>query len=402
MRGSRGRRGVRLVLGGLVGAGLVGSAYVLSRPPEPVGLRAELSLAEALGGGETTAGEGSGGFARALGPRVFAFPADHGPHPEYRTEWWYYTGNLDTAAGRHFGFQLTFFRTALRARPVARPSAWGATQVYMAHFALTDVGGRRFHAVDRVSREALGLAGATASPFRVWVEDWTAEGQGGAGPAMRLRAAQDEVAIDLVVESGKPAVLHGENGLSRKSAEPGNASYYYSLSRMATRGTIRLGGERHAVTGLSWMDREWSTSALGHDQVGWDWFALQLGDGREVMVYQLRRRDGSVDPASRGTIVRADGGSGGLLPEAIEIEVRAHWASPRDGTRYPARWRLRIPSEALDLEVTPHLADQELDLTVRYWEGAVRVRGTASGVPVEGHGYVELTGYAGRADSVRE
>lgn len=402
MRGSRGGRGVRLVLGGLVGAGLVGSAYVLSRPTEPVGLRAELSLAEALGGGETTAGEGSGGFARALGPRVFAFPADHGPHPEYRTEWWYYTGNLDTAAGRHFGFQLTFFRTALRARPRAQPSAWGATQVYMAHFALTDVGGRRFHAVDRVSREALGLAGATASPFRVWVEDWTAEGQGGAGPTMRLRAAQDEVAIDLVVESGKPAVLHGENGFSRKSAEPGNASYYYSLSRMTTRGTIRLGGERHAVTGLSWMDREWSTSALGHDQVGWDWFALQLGDGREVMVYQLRRRDGSVDPASRGTIVRADGGSRGLLPEAIEIEVRGHWASPRDGTRYPARWRLRIPSEGLDLEVTPHLADQELNLGVRYWEGAVRVGGVARGARVDGHGYVELTGYAGRADSVRE
>ena len=387
--GIRGRLVGVLALLGLAGSALGGGAYVLSLHQAPVRLQATLSLAEALEGGETT------GFARAQVPRAFSFPADHGPHPEYRTEWWYYTGNLDTAGGRHFGFQLTFFRRALASRPVARGSEWGATQVYVAHFAVTDVAGGRFYAGDRVSRGAMGLAGAALAPFRVWLEEWSAEGRGRAAVPMRLVAVDADVAIDLTLESAKPPVSHGDRGLSQKGAAPGNASYYYSLSRMPTSGTIRIGAETWEVRGLSWMDREWSTSALDRDQVGWDWFALQLSDGREVMVYQLRRRDGSVDPVSRGTLVRADGSTRSLAPEVLQIDVLGHWASPRDGTRYPSRWRFRVPSEQLDLEIAPYLADQELDVAVRYWEGAVRVRGIGSGVAVAGSGYVELTGYAG-------
>lgn len=388
MAEGRGSGGVLAVLG-IATAALGGGAYLLSRPEEPARIQATLSVAEALGTGETA------GFARALSPRAFSFPVDHGPHPEYRTEWWYYTGNLDTPEGRHFGFQLTFFRTALASRPVARGSAWGTTQVYLAHFALTDTAAGRFYVGDRVSRSALGLAGAAAIPFRVWLGDWWVEGQGREPLVMRLAAAHDAVALDLALESVKPPVLHGDQGLSQKSSEPGNASYYYSLSRLPTRGTIRIGADSWEVRGLSWMDREWSTSALGLEQVGWDWFALQLSDGRDVMIYQLRRRDGSIDSMSRGTLVGREGSVRALLPEALQIDVLDHWPSPRDGTRYPSRWRLRVPSEQLDLEIAPYLADQELNLTVRYWEGAVRVRGTSGGTAVGGSGYVELTGYAG-------
>jgi predicted secreted hydrolase len=362
-------------------------------------VRASLSVAEALGGDPS-------GYARASGPRAFTFPDDHGPHQDYRTEWWYFTGNVRVAAGRAFGFQLTFFRTALASRVATRGSAWGARELYTAHFAVSDVAAGRFHAVDRSARGALGLAGAVGGPgrsLRVWVEDWTAESAGLHAFPLRLRAARSDFAIDLVLDEGKAPVLQGDRGLSRKSEAPGNASYYYSLTRMPVRGTIRAGGTSHVVSGLAWMDREWSTSALGPDQVGWDWFALQLADGREVMLYRLRRRDGSVDPLSQGTLIGPSGESRALAAGAVEVEVLDHWTSPRGGTRYPARWRLRVPTEGIVVEVAPALADQELDVGVRYWEGAVAVT-EADGRPA-GAGYVELVGYAepaGPSGTVRE
>jgi predicted secreted hydrolase len=210
---------------------------------------------------------------------------------------------------------------------------------------------------------------------------------------MRLRAAQEGIAIDLLLQPGKRPVLQGERGLSRKSAEPGNASYYYSLTRMPAAGTVRLDGESFAVTGLAWMDREWSTSSLGEDQVGWDWFALQLGDGSEVMLYRLRRTDGSADPSSSGTAIAPDGASRHLARADFQLQDLDFWQSPASGARYPARWRVRVPAEGLELEVTPLLADQELDVSFRYWEGAVGIEGTRRGRPVRGRGYVEMTGY---------
>ena len=354
------------------------------------GVQASLAVSAALGSGDLA------GFARALAPRRFSFPADLGPHPEFRTEWWYYTGNLETAAGRHFGFQLTFFRTAL-APPAAgaapRASAWAASQLYLAHFALTDTAGRRFHAWSRLDRGALGLAGARATPFRVWLEDWSAESAEPGGLPVRLRAAEGDVAIDLVLTSDKPVALQGDRGLSPKGPEPGNASYYYSLSRMSARGTVRVGGEPLPVSGLAWMDREWSTSALGPDLVGWDWLALQLDDGRDVMVYRLRRRDGTTDAHSAGALIAADGATRPLAEGDVTLDTLDHWTSARSRVRYPSRWRLAIPGAALSLEVTPRLPDQELIVGTRYWEGAVRVEGTAAGRPVTGRGYVELVGY---------
>ena len=333
----------------------------------------------------------SAGFARALAPRPLSFPADHGPHPDFRTEWWYYTGNLRTAAGRHFGFQLTFFRIALAPGVVVRASGWATRQFYIAHFAVTDVTGGRFHAFSRTSREALGLAGASASPFRVWVDDWSAEGD---GSSARLRAADGEVALDLEVSTAKPVVAQGDRGLSRKGPEPGNSSFYYSFTRMPALGTVRLGRETLEVSGEAWMDREWSTSALGPDLEGWDWFALQLADGRELMFYLLRRRDGAIDPFSAGTLVAADGTARTLEPGDVRVEALAHWTSPRSGVRYPARWRLSVPSASLRVEIEPRLADQELIVGTRYWEGAVAVAGSAADRPIAGQGYVELVGYA--------
>jgi predicted secreted hydrolase len=379
----RGTLAALAILGLVAGSTVAG--WRLSRPTSTA--PPTMAVTDALGGSTE-------GFARALAPRPFVFPADHGPHPEFRTEWWYYTGNLHTADGRHFGFQLTFFRIGMAPSMVTRVSAWASREAYMAHFALTDTAGRRFSAAGRLSRAALGLSGAQAQPFKVWVEDWSAEGVADNAVPVRLRAAEGETALDLTLASAKPIVLHGERGLDRKGQEPGNASYYYSLTRMPATGRVTVGGATFDVTGSAWMDREWSTSSLGADLVGWDWFALQLGDGSDLMLYQLRRADGSADRFSGGTLVAADGTSRRLTRDDVRIEVRETWSSPRGGAMYPSRWRITVPSESLDLEIVPRLADQELALAVRYWEGAVQVNGQSAGHPIAGAGYVELVGYA--------
>ncbi|RKZ36905.1 MAG: carotenoid 1,2-hydratase, partial [Gammaproteobacteria bacterium] len=295
---------------------LGGAGEAAGGPPKPGGgNRPTVSVIDALGSGE------SAGFRRAYAPRTLHFPDDHGPHPDFRTEWWYFTGNLVGGDGRRFGFQLTFFRFALAPQqtPPAetssaeqRASAWGTRQVYMAHFALTDVAGEHFQAAERFSRDALGLAGAQAKPFRVWLEDWRAQGDVSGPGALELTARTEDMGIELTLQGGKPLVLHGERGLSRKSAEPGNASYYYSRTRLPAAGRVWVGGRAYEVTGEAWLDREWGTSTLGAEQAGWDWFALQLSDGRELMFYQLRRKGGGVDPMSAGTLVSTDGSARGL------------------------------------------------------------------------------------------
>ena len=376
----------------LLGAVLVGAGqwYLAGQAFDDTAAAPRLSLSQALGGELA-------GFARADRPREFRFPDDHGPHPAYRTEWWYYTGNLKSAAGRHFGFQLTFFRTALKAPAdrVERTSAWGTQDVYMAHFALSDVATPRFYTFQRLSRAALGLAGASAVPFRVWLEDWSVTGETAAGPSvsMQLSAEEQDVALRLRLRPEKPLVLHGHNGLSQKGAAAGQASYYYSFTRLRSAGVLRLGDEEFQVQGLSWLDREWSTSVLGEALQGWDWFALQLTNGQELMVYQVRQHSGRIHPLSSGTLVAADGTPQTLTSADFQIEALQTWRSPTDGAVYPAKWRLRIPGEAIDLTITPYMADQEMHTLIRYWEGAVRAQGTIQGRPLAGDGYVELTGY---------
>ncbi|WP_303908493.1 lipocalin-like domain-containing protein [Thiohalomonas denitrificans] len=355
-------------------------------PDQPT-VGGNLPLSEALGGDTE-------GYARATEPREFEFPADHGPHPEFRTEWWYFTGNLADRRGERYGFQLTLFRNALAPEPLEGPSRWRTRQVYMAHLALTDVAGGRFVARERFARASLGLAGARAAPFRVWIEDWEVSGGEGRHPfPMTLQAGDNEDGIELTLTMEKAPILQGEAGLSQKSEAPGNASYYYSYSRLSASGRITIDGADREVDGNAWMDREWSTSALGPEQSGWDWFALQLGNGVDLMLYRLRLRDGSTDPASAGSLVSPEGERTALREEDFEVTVTRHWESPRGG-RYPAGWRLQLPQQQLWLRVEPLLADQELDLSIRYWEGAVRVSGEHRGQPVSGYGYVELTGYA--------
>lgn len=337
-----------------------------------------------------------GRYEQAMVPRPFVFPADHGPHPAFRSEWWYFTGNLDGGGGERFGFQLTFFRFALAPEePPPGGSAWRTRQAWMAHFALTDVAGRAHRGVERFSRGAPGLAGAVAAPFRVWLEDWQARSTGAALFPMALEARDGDLGLALSLVSAKPLVLQGDRGLSRKSAEPGNASYYYSFTRLQAQGTVTVGGRTLPVTGQAWMDREWSTSALADDQVGWDWFALHLDDGSDLMFYRLRRRDGSMDPASAGTLVAPDGSVEAIAAGDVEIEELGTWRSPDGAARYPARWRLSLPDRALRLDVRPVLADQEMRHGFRYWEGAVEVTGQRGEQVLEGRGYVELTGYAG-------
>jgi predicted secreted hydrolase len=345
-----------------------------------------VNVTQALGG------KADEGFTRAVVPRRFTFPIDHGPHPGFRTEWWYFTGNLKTRQGQSFGYQLTFFRMAIKPVPVARSSRWGANDIFMAHFAISDIDGKRFYHAERFSRDALGLAGAGGKPLVVRLEDWYARETGAKPWSMQLAARDGRVATELTVRSISPVVLNGEEGLSRKGSEPGNASYYYSIPRMDTSGIIRIGEETFPVSGLSWLDREWSTSALEENQVGWDWFALHLDDGRSLMFYRMRRSDGSADPLSSGTLVAADGSSRHLTKKEVQLTSDDSWTSPASGTRYPSRWRLRVPGEHLDLEITPRLAGQELLASFRYWEGAVAVRGMAPGSP-GGSGYVEMTGY---------
>jgi predicted secreted hydrolase len=356
--------------------------------------RARLSLVETLAGSDTA------GYERALEPRAFRFPADHGPHPGFRTEWWYVTGNLTSDEGRDFGFQFTIFRNALTPAMPESPSSWATNQAYMGHFALTDVGDERFHAFERFARGAAGLAGAEGEPLGVWLEDWRLESGPAATFPMRLEAEEAGVGLFLDLAEGKPAVFQGDRGLSQKGSQPGNASYYYSHTRMPASGTVVLGPDTMRVRGEAWLDREWSTSALADGQVGWDWFALQLDDGWDMMIYQLRRADGSADPLSDGVIIDPNGLKVPLeWGTDVVVAPSGTWTSPIDGAIYPSGWSITVPGRGWDLTVLPRLPDQELDVSFRYWEGAVAVSGVGeAGAPVEGRGYVELTGYADGLD----
>jgi predicted secreted hydrolase len=345
------------------------------------------------------------GFQQALPGRAFEFPRDHGPHPDFRHEWWYVTGNLDAANGERFGFELTFFRFALlpAAAPLPAagtsdvapgsaaptPSAWRAREIYMAHFAVTDVAQQRFRFAQKLSRAALGLAGAGAEPLHVWIDDWSLAG----GSHWHLQAAQPGYEIALTLTPQGMPVLNGDAGLSQKSDNPADANFYYSIPRVAVQGRLLRGTQTLEVRGLAWLDREWGSGGLGAREEGWDWFALQFDDGTALMFYALRDRGGGRDLHSAGTWIDAANSTRALANEEVAIAATAEWRNS-DGALYPAAWRIRVPSLALDVSVRPVLADQELKTSPRYWEGAVEASGTRAGRSIRGRGYVELVGYA--------
>jgi predicted secreted hydrolase len=335
-------------------------------------------------------------WARATEPRELLFPADHGPHNEYRTEWWYYTGNLMDADGGEYGYQLTFFRSGLDPEAPPRESELASNQVYMAHLAVSDGPAQQHAASDRYSRGAAGLAGAQGEPaFAVWLEDWSAREIEPGVMLLRASAETDEgpIAVDLKLRETRPPVLHGDGGLHQKGPELGNASFYYSLIGLETSGAIVTPSGSVDVTGVSWMDHEFGTSALAEGVLGWDWFSLQLDDGGALMLYTFRATEETGEIDLKGTWVAPDGSQTQLGREDFTITVTDEWTSPDTAITYPVGWNVDIPGLQIELEVTPLLPDQEMDVQFVYWEGAVRAEGTREGAPLSGRGYVELTGY---------
>jgi len=325
-------------------------------------------------------------FRRVTAPRPFEFPEDHAAHPGYRNEWWYFTGNLDGPEGRLWGFQFTLFRFELDRAP--RPdSAWTADAVWMAHLALSDVEGRVFHHAERFARGALGLAGATED--RWWLRDWQVERN---DDGFALQARTENFGLDLRLEPSRPVVLQGDDGYSRKGPQAGNASHYYSITRLEATGSIQLDGQELPVYGLAWLDREWGSSQLADNLSGWDWFSLQLDDGRDIMVYRLRTEHGEASRFSAGKVVYPDGESRTLGPGDFTATPGRDWTDA-EGNRWPIDWTVYIPSEELSLEVNARFDHQLWRGAVSYWEGAVAVGDAETGEQL-GRGYLELSGYA--------
>jgi predicted secreted hydrolase len=349
-----------------------------------------VSLSKAMGDVE------SEDFTKAIEKRKFVFPDDHGAHSDFRTEWWYFTGNLTSDDNRKYGYQFTIFRTALTKEKAERNSDWNSNQIYMAHFAVSDISNNKFYFDEKFSREGNNLAGAQSNPFKVWLEDWQIVQTENKVlfdlPVINLKAKTDKAEINFSLEAIKPLVLQGDDGLSQKGKQPGNASYYYSYTRLKTNGKIILDGKEFSVEGFSWMDREWSTSALSEDQKGWDWLALQFDDNTEIMYYQMRKNDGSPDVFSKGVLVDESGKSQLIKKDNVDLKVIDYWEGP-NGEKYPSGWRINIAEKEIDLTITPAIKNQLMDVAVRYWEGSVKIEGTKSGSKTIGRGYVELTGY---------
>lgn len=344
-------------------------------------------------------------FAIATAPYQFHFPSDHGSHPAYQTEWWYFTGRVN-GGGRRFGYEVTFFRLRLRQRDFARAtrilgrSRWRGDQVYAAHFAITDVNGNRFFHAERVARSALGLGSAAIGKLAVSADTWSLEGtplSDSSRERMQLHADDGSTRLDLTQIALKPPAVHGHDGVFRKGACSSCASHYYSYTRLATQGTLMYGGQTMHVSGTSWMDHEFGTDQLLSEESGWDWLSLQLDDGRDLMLYIFRRPDNTIEPQSAGSLIGRDGRVQPLSLNQFRMTATAHWRSPHTHALYPSSWRVQVPSASIDVKLTPVLTDQELVLrtTPSYWEGAVDARDARTS-RLRGQGYVELTGYAER------
>ncbi|HEY2013416.1 MAG TPA: lipocalin-like domain-containing protein [Bryobacteraceae bacterium] len=330
---------------------------------------------------------GSADFRQALPGYRYQFPRDHFDHPEFRTEWWYYTGNVKSREGRRYGFELVFFRQGQRRGPVSNPSAWRIDDLYLAHLAVTDIDGHRFRYVKRLNRAGPGIAGISLDEGRIWNGNWEARWDK-SSDAQTLSAIADDMRFSFRLTPVKPAVIEGEKGISQKGEGAGEASYYVSFPRLAVEGTL----DGTEVTGTAWMDHEWFSNQLAADQQGWDWFSIQLADGTELMLFQLRHKDGSIDPYSSGTYIAKDGRATHLKRSEFDLQPAAYWTSPKTGARYPVQWRIRIPGLKIAIDCAAALADQELisedAAGPTYWEGAVTYSGSAAGV-----GYLEMTGY---------
>jgi predicted secreted hydrolase len=330
-------------------------------------------------------------YKLALPGYHYEFPRDHFNHPEFQTEWWYYTGNLHASDGHKFGFELTFFRQGVD-RSIRSSNVWDVEDVWLAHLALSDIDGQRFFHEERMNRSGPGLAGADEKQAVVWNGNWKSQWTDPA--TQRLQAVVSKFFFDLTAHSTKPPVIHGENGVSQKAPGPGRASHYISLTHLVTRGTITVEGKQFTVDGLSWMDHEFFTHQLEKEQTGWDWFSLQFDDGSDLMLFRLRHRDGSADPFSSGTYVDREGRTIHLSNKDFSLIPGKTWKSPATGGQYPIEWTISVPKQGIQVHLTTRLPQQELTgkskAATTYWEGAIEVNGTRRGA-----GYLEMTGYAG-------
>jgi len=336
-----------------------------------------------------------GQYQQALPGYRYEFPRDHFDHPDYKTEWWYYTGNLKSADGHRFGFELTFFREGVMHDGKPK-SDWDVRDLYLAHLALSDIDGKRFYHTERLNRAGPGIAGASLQAQKVWNGNWQAEWN---GSEQHLRAITDDFALDFVLRPTKTPVIHGRNGVSQKGADAGNASHYISFTRLLTSGIVLLGGTSYNVAGSSWMDHEFFSSGLDQDEVGWDWLSLQLDDNSELMLYRMRHKDGSVDPYSSGTYVDTAGKTTFLSERDFSMTPTGKtYLNPVTKAAYPIAWHVSIPSLALELQISTPLSSQEMTGSgnpgLSYWEGAIDIKGTRHGETVAGVGYLEMTGYA--------
>ncbi len=334
--------------------------------------------------------EDTEGFSKAYEKREFHFPQDHGAHPEFKNEWWYLTGNLTDLQGRKFGYQVTFFRLGINSSSSERQSAWVLQNLWMAHAAVTDVKGRQHHHAERFSRANPGMAGASWKPFKVWLDDWQLAALKDEFP-WQVKVKTDVFEFEFALTAEKNIVLQGEEGLSRKSETPGNASYYYSLTRMKTTGRLSLNQQTFKLEGLSWLDREWGTSSLDQDQIGWDWFSLQLNSGDDVMYYQLRDKNAQSHPNSQGIWVNNKSETRIINPSDLNLTPLDWWQSEQ-GERFPVRWHLEYKPARKNWIISALLEDQKMNVSIPYWEGAVSVTDFESGSYL-GSGYLEMTGY---------
>ncbi len=343
----------------------------------------------------------SSDFLSVTGPCKIQLPKDHGAHPDYRTEWWYYTGNVFSDEGNQYGFQLTIFRTGISSPSDQKKwpepaSDWRTAHMYMAHASISDINGKRYLHAEKISRGVLGLADATqqAGVTNAYLGNWSVIIS---SEKHKLAAETDDFTIDFTLTSDKSPVFHGDDGYSRKGSAPERASCYYSYTRLQTKGTLVLDGKKMSVHGLSWMDHEFSTEVLEPGINGWDWFCLQFSDRTELMVFQLRKDDGTIHPASSGTFVDKDGNTSHLSNDDIDIQQLKHWKSPHSGAKYPIQWEMNISKIELQISILSNLNDQEMQarksLGVVYWEGSVSAGGKRRAQPVTASGYVEMTGY---------
>jgi predicted secreted hydrolase len=333
-------------------------------------------------------------YRTALPGYHYEFPRDYFSHPDFQTEWWYYTGNLTAADGHRFGFELTFFRQAV-SRDGSKTADWDVRDLYLAHLALSDLDGGVFYHAERTNRAGPGIAGVSEANGRIWNGNWQVQWNGG---DQELQAIDDRLALRFTLRPEKPLVIHGENGVSQKARGAGHASHYISFTRFRTSGEIVLGGRKFVVNGLAWMDHEFFTHQLGDDQTGWDWLSLQLEDNTELMLFHIRRKDGSIDPFSAGTFVDAQGKATHLRKEDFVLQPGgATWTSPETHANYPVQWKITIPKLGIELEAKTPLASQEMTGKTKfmpsYWEGAICLAGHRGNAALGGVGYLEMTGY---------